>query len=486
MKMPDEVKLSFSSEEERAKAMEELPETPENIEKLREIRDAAITEKTEDGEPKPEGEVKPEGEREPEQQEIPDESNFSGYKSLGELRKAFDEQKALIQRQQGFIREKLQSQQEPIEDERTQKALERAEKAERELAEMKQAGTGSQTEKKETTAEITSTQQELQRIDELFDELDEMVKRDPDLSLDPDFRKKEFELQRLQRKTLGDLNNLYVQAMNEVRAVKDESAKIRSTTDEYVNTSKKVELTRRQEEAKAATIREMDGIAKIPEFKEYDIGKSYSDAEQEYVKFRNDVALAYYGRPARTRDEGFVALDQLQLKNPELISKLQMMGIKAEPTQEVSRYIELCEALDYMEGWRNDPVTGRKYRLTRHDPATGANVPLVMPSLKDALQKMRLDNGYYANERDNAYQQGAEALASAAQRRDSTVKELNDGASQGQIGNKHDVEWAMKILDDESIEMDAMKKYRAGDTTAFDEINKAREIVGMAPMSIDT
>ena len=282
----EEVKLSFETEEARAKAMDELPETPDNIEKLREIREAPIVAKPPEGggEKPPEQPPEKPPEKPPEQQS----DEYAGYKSLAEMRKAFDEQRGLIERQQGFIREKLSQ---PAEDPQTQKALERAEKAERELAELKAGSKQDGTESKQTKTDIANTQQALQEIDRLLTELEETGEKDPDLTLEPEYRKKERELYKLQRKYLGELTTLYVQAQDEVRAVKEESARVKSSAEEYLSTTKRNDLTRQQEEAKVRTIREMDDLAKDPEFKEYSVGKSYKDVEAEYVNYRNNIPI---------------------------------------------------------------------------------------------------------------------------------------------------------------------------------------------------
>jgi hypothetical protein len=63
------------------------------------------------------------------------------------------------------------------------------------------------------------------------------------------------------------------------------------------------------------------------------------------------------------------------------------------------------------------------------------------------------------------------------------VSELNSPTTVGQSGSAS-LEWAMSVLK-AGNDAEAMRRYRAGDTSMVDEINKAREVVGMAPIKFD-
>jgi hypothetical protein len=217
----------------------------------------------------------------------------------------------------------------------------------------------------------------------------------------------------------------------------------------------------------------------IPELK---LTKPAKEAEQEYVEWRDDVALAYYGRPAKTREEKNVALQQLQVKNPELISKCQLLKVPSEPSVDVSRYIQQCEMIDYQEGWRKDPATGEWTQLLKMDPRTGKQVPLTFPTLKAAIQQKRLEEGYYEKQRNDAFQNGAQTVTQAAQRRDMGAVELNTHADMGQT--VADSAWAIKTLTETDSD-EAMKEYRKGNRMKFDLINKARKAMGQEPITFD-
>ena len=155
------------------------------------------------------------------------------------------------------------------------------------------------------------------------------------------------------------------------------------------------------------------------------------------------------------------------------------MGTKAEPSDEVARYIKNVELLDYMDGYRRDPVTGKFKRLKRFDSVTGKEVPIIYGDLKSALQAKRLEDGYYQKKAEGAYQQGAEDVANAAMRRDKGAVTLDSGADQGQTPGGAD--WAEKVLIETDPE-EAMIEYRKGNTAKFDEIQKARAILKMDPI----
>lgn len=457
--------LTFATEEDRVKAIEGLDESPDNLEKLEEIRNAKIgvaestetkVEATGSTPPEPKTDVTKD------QPQSVDSEDLKGFKTRGELLKAFDEQKSLIERQTQFIREKL-SQQAPQVD---QSIVQRAERAERELEQLKR---GTQQPTHGTKADIAVVQSEIQRIQTLQDELDKQAEGDPDVAYTADYQKKVRELQRLQTKNVMALTELYGQARQEII----EAKKVSSEFAQSITRSKEEQ---RQQEIVGGEYKAMDGL----DDPEYKLSKPSKAVEAEYVKWANDVALARYGRPAQNKDERFAALEQLQLKNPELLQKCQMMGISPESSQDVARYVSMCDLMDYRDGIRRDPVTGQKRQITRIDPFSGKEVPILLPDLKSALKQKRLEEGYYDKRADGSFQQGAESLAKAAGRRDQGAVTLDGGKDQGQTPGG--IEWAHKVVSEYDPE-DVMIAYRRGDKTKFDEINKARGLLGMDPIT---
>lgn len=449
--------LMFATEEDRVKAIEGLDESPDNLEKLEEIRNAKIGETA--IETKVEATESTPPEPKPEATEVKtDSEDLKGYKTHGELLKAFDEQKSLIERQTQFIREKL-SQQAPQVD---PSIVQRAERAERELEQLRK---GTQQPTNGTKADIAVVKSEIGRIQALQDELDKLAESDPDVAYTADYQKKARELQRSQTKNVMALTELYGQAQQEIVETKRMSS-------EFAQSITKSKEEQRQQEIVGSEYKAMDEI----EDPEYKLSKPSKEVEAEYVKWANDVAMARYGRPAQNKGERFAALEQLQLKNPELLQKCQMMGISPEPSQDVARYVSMCDLMDYRDGIRRDPVTGQKRQITRIDPFSGKEVPILLPDLKSALKQKRLEEGYYDKKADGSFQQGAESLAKAAGRRDQGAITLDGGKDQGQTPGS--LEWAQKVLQENDPE-DVMMAYRRGDRTKFDEVNKAREKLGM-------
>jgi hypothetical protein len=456
--------LMFATEQDRVKAMEGLEESPDNLGKLDEIRNAKIgvaeaTETKVEATGSTPPEPKPDVTKDQPAQKTDD---LKGYKTQGELLKAFDEQKSLIERQTQFIREKI-SQQAPAVD---QSVIQRAEKAERELEQLKR---GSQKPAEKTTVDIAAVQTEIQRIQTLMDELDKLAENDADVAYTADYQKKSRELQRLQTKNVVALTQLYGKAQQEI-------VEARRVSSEFASSITKTKETERQQSIIESEYKAMDTL----DDSEYKLTKPSKEIEGEYIKWSAEIALAYYGRPAQSRSETFAALQQLQLKNSELLQKCQMMGFKAEPSQDVARYIEICVLMDYRDGFRKDPITGKMKRVTRFDPVSNSEVPIVMADLKSALKQKRLEEGYYDKRADGSFQQGAESVAKAAGRRDQGAVTLDGGKDQGQTPGG--LEWAQRIVNESDPE-EIMIAYRRGDKTKFDEMNKARGLLGMDPIT---
>jgi hypothetical protein len=482
---------NFATEEDRVTAINALGDDPSKLSELEEIRSAELGVPTKPDNTPPEGQplaapIEPKKDDpfalppivvnpnaisgEPSNWNIKKEELPGGYKTPGELFKAFKEAQELIQRQTTYIKTNLGE----IKPSTTQEseALRRAEAAESELARLRgSAPSSAAPQVVKTTADISSVQAEIARIEELQNKLEKQVEGDQDFQFTAEYAKSSRELSRMQTKNLNLLTGLYTQARTEI-------GEARSATSELVNNRKQQEESASMKAAVESKYKEMSEID-IPEYK---LSKSAKDVEAEYISWRGDVALAYYGRPATSNKEMFDALKQLQNKNPELISRLQLQGLKPDPTEDVKRYMVQCEMLDYQEGWRKDPVTGENVQLLKMDPRTGKQVPLTFPTLKAAIQQKRLEEGYYEKQRDAAFQNGAQTVAQAAQRRDMGAIELDNGSDMGQTAM--DTNWAIKVLTETDSDQ-AMIDYRRGKPEKFDLINKARKAMGQEPITFE-
>jgi hypothetical protein len=474
--------LKFKTEDERTAALAAVEDKPENLGKLEDIRNSEI-------EAEPSGQAKPEPKppegptppptppAEPKTFTLTDKDLPEGYDTVGKVLKAFGEQRALIERQQNFIKEKLQqSDRSPAERE----ALARAEKAEHELAEARKAAPSVEKAQptQSTTADIGTVQTEIKRIEDLQTELEKQLEADPDSAYTADYQKKVAALSRAQTKNLTVLTSLYTKAQSEIADARQSVTKVNESVSKVSETVASVGKRDEQKAAVEAEFAEMDALAaEVPEFK---TSKPMKQIDAEYIKYRDDVCLAYYGRPARDLKEKFAAMEQLQLKNADLIAKCNVVGVKTEFAPDIQKYMDVCEVLNYSAGVRKDPATGKLTRLMKYDAETGQQVPVMFPSLKAALQQKRLEEGYYAKQTDAAFQQGAQSAAQAALRRDQGAVELNAGSDQGQ--NPESDAWAIKVFteaDEEAI----MTAHRKGDNTKLDELNKARVKLGMEPIT---
>lgn len=482
--------LSFASEAEKIKAMEALPETPDNEAKLIEIRNAPIGKPAPSDPnapkdpppavdpPKPDATPPAADQGKPEDDEVFTVKRSEiplGYKSVADWAKATQEKEDLIQRQQGFIKEKLSASQE------LEAIRKRADAAEAALHEMQLkvgagAGAAPSGAATQTKVELDSLEAELAAVAADRAELDKMVEADSDNQFTAEYQQK-------MRSILARQNTLQKQEFALLKQFRDEITETKGQFEEVGKRSQEETYRKQQENEVLQTMREMDSLGAVDEFKAFKVSRPYSEIETDYVKWRNDVALAYLGRPAAGKNELFEALDQLEKKNPELLQKCKMAGIEVEPTPEIANYQFLAKALDYRDGWRRDAVTGQLTRLTRVDPATGQRVPIVAPDLKTALQQMRVETGYYKNLADEAFQRGASSVLRASQRRDVGVAELDNRSNAGQSGDAN-VAWAMMVLADESTEEEAIRQARKGNTKLLDDINKARQIVNLKPMTV--
>jgi hypothetical protein len=447
------MKITFADEPTRVKAIEELGDNPANLDKLKEVMEAPI------GPPEPVVEETPketskeviadvpkETPKQPETPVVPktftltDKDLPQGFDSPGKVFKSYSEAQDLVTRQAEKIKELLGKQDRPAVE---QTALERAEKAEKELAQLKGGKP-----KQETSVDIAATNAEIQRIDTLQDELEELAK-DPDAAYTADYQKKARELSKLQTKNLNVLTGLLTKAQQEIM----ETRKNTTEFGEFIQGQKQT-IEQEKRTAKLETAyKEVDSIGAIEA--DFKLTKSSKEVEQDYVNWRDGVALAVYGRPAKTRAEKNAALDQLKVKTPELISKLRIMGISEEPTEDIKRFITVCEVLDYQDA---------------HNIGT----------LKDAIKHKRLEDGYYDKQFDGSFQKGAQSVAEAAQRRDKGAVELNAHEDVGQTQDSQ--AWAQRILENADSEA-AKKEYDHGNTARFDEINKARKVFGLEPIT---
>jgi len=307
--------------------------------------------------------------------------------------------------------------------------------------------------------------------------LEEEAKEDPYNRTNPEYLERQAKLLALQAQAIERISDISVQA---VTSAERHEAERRAA-------AARVEREELHNKLRAQTFAEMDSVGNDPELSEYKLPKKSVELESEYIRWRSDVAAAYYGGAVNEPDLNKrnaleeAALHQLEVKNPDLVKKCQLNGIPAEPTHGVRSYLALLDNLAYRDGWRPDPANpGNFIRLTRYDSATGQEVPVIMPDLVTAIKQKRLEDGEYKRQVADAYQRGAQSFAAAQAKRDPAVAELNSPSTIGSSGNATQ-EWATQYLVDVDEE-EAVRQYRAGNRTMVDEINKARAVIGLAPI----
>lgn len=465
-----EVKV-FASEEERVSAIEALGDDPSKFDELEAIRNSTIgtvpANTTPDEKPSESpaapaaGEQPPAKPAESKSFTITDKDLPEGFDTPGKVFKSFVEAQELIKRQTNFIKENLNK---PAATEAETAAQERARKAEEELARIKSTAPAGQPQGG-TSADISTVQAEIKRIETMQDELEKQAEEDPDIAFTGDYQKRQRELSRMQTRNLNVLTTLYSNAKTEIQQT-------RSVADGIVTKQKQSQEDEAASTARQNLYNEMTALD-VPELK---LSKKSEDVEADYLQWRRDVSLAYYGRPAANAEEEFKAVEQLQIKNPDTIQKCALIGVKAEPSEDVKRYMLNCEYLDYQMGWRKDPATGKFFRLTKFDPATNQTVPLILPSLKAAIQQKRVEEGFYEKKVDGAFQAGAQSVAAAAQRRDMGAVELNERGDQGQTPAS--AEWALRTMQDIDPEQAEIER-RKGNPGKLNELNKARLALGL-------
>jgi hypothetical protein len=286
-----------------------------------------------------------------------------------------------------------------------------------------------------------------------------------------DTSKRQRELFKLQAQALERIAELTVQTATSAERREREAREAAAAREEEAR-------IRRERET---TFAEMDAVGKDPELAAYKLPKPAVELEREYIQWRADVAAAYLGGPARSAEEENAALHQLEIKNPDLVNKCRLAGIAVEPTQGVNAYLSLVDALAYRDGWRPDPANPGQYiRMTRYDSATRREVPVVMADLAAAIKHKRLEDGEYKRQVDAAYQRGAQSFAAAVSKRDPAVGELNNPATIGGSGDGN-ADWASRYLQDVDAD-EVLRKFKAGDRTMLEDMNRARAVFGMAPM----
>ena len=486
--------MVFESEDQRISALKDVPETPENESKIDSILKAPIKAKEEAAIEKPA--IQPDTsekehtiKEEIKKQETPITSNeelitfkksdliAKGFDTPGKLLKSYDEAQSTLERQQKFIKEKLSNQ---TQDTNLQSVLERAEKALEELNKNANLNSNSKQVPGSTQSKINVSESNLAKIQELKDEL---AKLDV---FDEESQKNRLKLDNLWYDEISRLNNLVTKQMEEVEFAKNNSVKANQEVESY---KKYQEESKKQLEAKDALKKELNAIdvfANSKEYSEFKMSKPTVDVENDYLTWGKNVASVYYGQNIDVTDEKgkaamHYALNMLQKKSPTLIENCKLAGINTEPSENIKKYLDICDLLDYRDGYRLNPATGKNEVVYRYHPPTKSYIPDSFPTIEAAYEHRKVIDGVYAQKIADQYRKGGSDALSAIQKRDNSIVELDNatGASRVDAGTQMTKEQAYDFVNRVDEEL-AVKMKNDGDPSLFNRIVAAYKIMGIS------
>lgn len=363
----------------------------------------------------------------------------SGFSSVPEVLKSYTEKEDLIRRQQEMINDLISKR-----------------PAETPAAPVKPAEIPAT-----PVPQLDGLLKKYEAIGTLQAELDALVDADEDNFHTTDYQKKQRQLTKLQTELIGELNK-------NQSSVYEIAKKANEASAEYAKRTKE-----EQERAEAANrldalYKEVDEID-IPEVK---MSKPSKQVEKEYYDYRKKVATACFNRPPASTEEELIALEQLQLKNPKLLSTCQIMGIPQSIPDDVQKYMNISAVRRYQLGWRTDS-SGRETRVTQFDPVTGQHVPYVIPSIRQAIELQRVESGYYKDKAAGEFQRGTQAAAAAAMRRDEGAVEFDSQRR----GVDFNVEWATMVIENADMAV-LMREEKRGNKAPMEEFERAQKILG--------
>lgn len=465
--MADEA-LKFESEAAKAEAIANYDTktgTEEGIDALMNAP-VVVPEKTE-----AEAEVKPPQSEEEETPEAPAEepvveenkefdwnawANNLGYKSPAEARKALDEAKKTVERQQAFINEKLN----------TKPAVIQAPVVEAPVIQRQES-------------KIEDIKQTISSVLEKRRGLINRLREEPSLNMDPDFLASQAAVE--EEKYALDLK--MAEELNSLRSMHE------ATNQQLASFTKAKEEELLREQSARMHQMELDEIQKFalnPAHAEFafSAGKDADAVEAEYISWVNKVATALYGHPVnimRTVEEREAvasAMERLSQKDPEVLNACQVVGVPTEPSDDLRKYLDICELLDHRDGIKKDPITGQKMQQTRtvFDAAAGKfkKEPVRFASLEDAYNHKLAVDGTFNKRIKEAYSKGGKDVLSAVAKKAKGPVQLGNasGVNQKDVGLAMTAQDALKFIEGFN-ETEAMKRKMAGDSSLMDEYEKA-------------
>lgn len=314
--------------------------------------------------------------------------------------------------------------------------------------------------------------------------LAEELRLDSSLITDPEYVNKKIAAD-------AEADTLGMQMLDEMQALR---SMLDANAKNIQDMTALAEANRLREQSAEMFNREMDEIdefsvnPKHPEFS-FTEGKTAREVESEYIAWANRVASAVYGgqinmmRSKEEREAVAAALSLLNDKDPKALDACRATGAAAEPSEDIRKYLDICELLDHRDGLKINPVTGVKEQQTRYarDPATGAiqKVPVRFATLEDAYAHRMATDGTFEKKIKSSYVKGTQDMAAAAARRAAAPAEMGNagGAKATDVGVALTAQDAMKILA-EIDEQEAERRRLAGDPGLSNKLEEAMALLG--------
>lgn len=188
-------------------------------------------------------------------------------------------------------------------------------------------------------------------------------------------------------------------------------------------------------------------------FEELKGDSNYSDMRKEFINYSNEIAVQYFGKlPEQiTPEEREIAFAQYRAGLPALKQKVDTLGIK--PPKDLGKFLILSEVDAVYRGAELDPVTGKWVAMKN---LYGQNVGF--PTLQAAYEHWKTKNGKKTQELLNLEKKVLDDYTAASQRRTNVV-ELNS-SHQGETTSGMTPEVAFELVqkEDETEVMELMRQ----------------------------
>jgi len=284
------------------------------------------------------------------------------------------------------------------------------------------------------------------------------------------------------------INLLRVKRDNEGRtAFKSEIQQMKANAKKEADEAKK--RREQDEEQHQRNVRREDLFREINSFTtehaEFKSDLTYEQSFHEYDRFAEQVAADYWSKPGYKVDarDKELAMIKYKQKNPMIIESLKKKGITEPKSFKI--YDTLSKVVQLKQGYKLNEDTGEFYEYK-----DGAGNRVVFPDMGAAYDHLQKLTGKRGEELVKATQEGAKGAAAAMSQRANPM-ELDEGQERQSIETEIKPEEALEMLqkedskgelifDDEKMAALAMEADKAGKPmpTIVREYNKYMKAIG--------